>query len=66
MYGIPPASPEHYSQTLVGRMTRAFQLVQEKARRKQNHQKEVYDRTIRDHPYVVDDIVFLRSSVVPL
>lgn len=62
MYGIPLEtceSPEHYSQILVGRMTRAYQLVQEKARRKQNHQKEVYDRTIRGHPYQEDDIVFL-------
>ena len=68
MYGIPPEtceSPERYSQTLVGRMKRAYQLVQEKAKRKQNHQKEVYDKTIKGHPYQVDDIVFLHSSVVP-
>ena len=37
MYGIPPetyVSPERYSQTLVGRMRRAYQLVQEKAKKK--------------------------------
>ena len=65
IYGIPPetynyVSPERYSQTLVGRMRRAYQLVQEKAKRKQNHQKEVYDKTIKGHPYQVD-----HSSVVP-
>ena len=68
MYGIPPEiyeSPEHYSQTLVRRMTIAYQLVREKAKRKQNHQKEVYDRTIKGHSYQVDDVVFLHSSVVP-
>ena len=68
MYGIPPEtceSPERYSQTLVGRMKRTYQLVQEKAKRKQNHQKEVYDKTIKGHPYQVDDLVFLHSSVVP-
>ena len=40
MYGIPPEtceSPVRYSETLVGRMRRAYQLVQEKAKRKQNH-----------------------------
>ena len=68
MYGIPPEtydSPECYSQTLVGRMRSAYQLVQLKAKRRQNHQKEVYDKTIKGHPYQVDDIIFLHSSVVP-
>lgn len=68
MHGISPeayASPERYSQTLVGRMRSAYQLVQEKAKRKQNQQKEVYEKTIKGHPYQVDDIVFRYSSVVP-
>ena len=67
MYGIPPEtyeSPESYIQTLVGRMRSAYQLVQEKAKRKQNHQKEVYDKTIKDHLYQVHYVVFLHSSVV--
>ena len=68
MYGIPSEtydSTERYSQTLIGRMRRAYQLAQEKAKSKQSHQKEEYDKTMKGHPYQVDDIVFLHSSVVP-
>ena len=67
MFGIPDeeyTSPEQYSHILVERVKREYQLVREHAEKKQRHQKDVFDRKVKGHPYHVQDLVFLHNTVV--
>ena len=65
---IPATSelhPEKYVDVLRDRLFRAYAKVRKFSGLQQQHQKEVYDRKKRSHPYVVGDCVFLRDPVVP-
>ena len=62
MFGIPAeeyTSPEQYSHILV---ERGYKLVRDHAEKKQRHQKDIFDRKVKGHPYHVSDLVFLHNT----
>ena len=52
-------SSEQYSQILV---ERGYKLVRDHAEMKQRHQKDIFDRKVKGHPYHVSYLVFLHNT----
>ena len=49
MFGIPDESPKQYSHILVEKVKRGYQLVRDHAKKKQRHQKDMFDRKVKGH-----------------
>ena len=64
MFGIPDESPKQYSHILVEKVKRGYQLVRDHAKKKQRHQKDMFDRKVKGHSYHIQDLVFLHNAVV--
>ena len=58
------SSPKKYADMLRARLLKAYERVQSYSKKKQQHQKQYYDRDVRGSPYQVGDIVSLHDPVV--
>ena len=58
------SSPKKYADMLRARLLKAYERVQLYSKKKQQHQKQYYDRDVRGSPYQVGDIVSLHDPVV--
>ena len=58
------SSPKKYVDVLRARLSKAYERVRSYSKKKQQHQKQYYDRDARGSPYQVGDIVSLHDPVV--
>ena len=68
MYSLPVESytSEHqYCRELKRRLQQVYARVREYSRKKQLHQKDVYDCHVKDDSYHVNDMVFLHCPAIP-
>ena len=58
-------STTEYAAQLRTSLNKAYQMVRERVRMKQNRQKEVYDKRIHGPPHSPGDLVWLHNAKVP-